>query len=85
MGKKYRIEYDREGCIGAFSCVSIDPDHWEMAADNKADLIGGEKEDGIWVREVEPEDEDALIEGAQACPVNVIKIIDMETGEVVAP
>ena len=29
MGK-YRVEYDREGCIGAAACVVVDSKNWVM-------------------------------------------------------
>ena len=38
---KIRIEYQRNNCIGAFACVSLDPERWAMANDSKADLING--------------------------------------------
>ena len=113
MGR-YRIEYTRNKCIGAFACVSIDTDTWAMNDDNKADLVNGQKvqedtnhflynedelaeyigkgekvqeekdgKDEIWVKEVD--ELGNLVEGARACPVNVIKIIDTQTGEVLAP
>lgn len=89
MGR-YRVEYTRNKCIGAFACVSIDPDHFAMNDDNKADLLGGVKiqeaqngQDEIWA--FETDDIGNLIPAAQACPVNVIKIIDKETGQVLAP
>ncbi|QQG40091.1 MAG: ferredoxin [Candidatus Aenigmatarchaeota archaeon] len=91
MGR-YRIEYTRNKCIGAFSCVSIDSDNWTMNDDNKADLVNGKKiqeekdgQDEIWAVEVELDDPKNLVAGAQACPVNVIKVIDLQTGQVLAP
>ena len=77
---RYRIIYDRDGCIGAAACAALDPERFEMNEDGKADLLkGNEKKDGDWILEVD-ELGDAL-EAAEACPVNVIKIIDLETGE----
>mgnify|MGYP001584869442 FL=1 len=38
MGKKYMIELDREGCIGAAACVAVDPDNWAIVEDGKVDL-----------------------------------------------
>ena len=32
---KYKIIYDRNGCVGAFSCVIVGAQFWKMAEDNK--------------------------------------------------
>lgn len=89
MGR-YRVEYIRNKCIGAFACVSIDPDHFAMNDDNKADLVRGTKvqeeangKDELWV--FETDDLGNLAEGARACPVNIIKVIDKQTGKILAP
>lgn len=69
---KYKIVFDRENCIGAYACVAVAPDTWQEGDDNKANLVKTEF------------DEDELpkqIEAAKACPVNVIKIVNQETGE----
>ena len=69
---KYTIEYDREGCIGAGSCVGACPNNWTMAEDGKADVAKKDIEDA----ELE-ENKSA----AASCPVNVIHIVNNETGE----
>lgn len=69
---KYTIEYDREGCIGAGSCVGAAPTNWEMGEDNKANVLK---------REIEEDELQLNKEAAESCPVNVIHIINNETGE----
>ena len=78
MGKKYKVVYDREGCIGAAACAAADPKNWIMNDDGKADLVGGKKEGDNWIKiyEMDEADWDAVKEGAEACPVAVIKIYD---------
>lgn len=71
MGK-YTIEYEREGCIGAGACVDACPSNWSMNDDGKADLKVAE------IDEAQLEENKAAAEG---CPVNVIHIINKETGE----
>ncbi len=72
MGKKYKILFDRENCIGAYACLAVAPDVWKEGDDGKA----------ILEREIIDEDDlQRQIEAAKACPVNVIKIVDAETGE----
>lgn len=69
---KYTIEYDREGCIGAGSCIGACPDNWKMAEDNRADLLK---------KDIEEDELAANKEAAEACPVGVIHIKNNETGE----
>ena len=83
---KLRIEYDREHCIGAMSCTSVDPKRWlENKGENKAELINGKlNSKGIHILEGNfPEDElEDIITGARVCPVQVIGITNLETGEI---
>lgn len=82
----YRIVYDRTGCIGAATCEALDPDDFVMVEDGLADLKDGEEtRDGVWEKEVPEEREDDALEAAKGCPVNVIKIVDTDTGEQVYP
>ena len=55
MGK-YKVEYDREGCIGAAACAAADPKNWVMVDDGKADLVDGELKGELWIKEI-PEEE----------------------------
>ena len=84
---RLRIEYVREECIGAFACVAVDPDRWSTANDSKADLVKGieTEKDGkkVWVLEVEVDDttKETIIQAADVCPVAVIAVYNVETGE----
>ncbi|MFC6724818.1 ferredoxin [Halobium palmae] len=83
-----RIEYDRDTCIGMFQCV----DEWAAFErnldDGKADLVGGEPDEGedgeeVFVREV-PEDEEFEAEfAARSCPVDAIRLYDDDGEQVV--
>ena len=87
--KKLKVVYDRNGCIGAAACASIDPINFVMnAGDGKADLTGSEKEGIYSVKIVSVSNEQELtrvVESAKACPVNIIEVRDLETGEKLAP
>ena len=64
---KYRIEFDKPGCIGAFACVAVAPESWEQGNDGKA------------IQKKFECDYDKFqenLEAAKACPVNVIHIYD---------
>jgi len=70
---KYRIEYDYDGCIGAFACIGACPDNWEMEENGvKARIL----KKNINEEELEPN-----LRAAEVCPVGVIKIFNNETGE----
>lgn len=83
--KKYKIVYDRDNCIGAGSCTAVFAEKWVMnAKDDKADLVGGRWETSpkrVMVLEFTEEELAWFMEAAQVCPVNVIHIIDLETGK----
>lgn len=85
MGR-YKIVYDLENCIGVFSCVAAHEKRWKMGENEfqgKAVLEGGKEDEKTGYFEVEF-DEDELelnLEAARVCPVNVIHIIDKETGK----
>ena len=83
MAKKYRIEYDREGCIGAAACVAVDGDNWTLIEDGKADLTNSKEDQktGYFIREITEGELAKFKEAAESCPVNVIHIVDLETGK----
>ncbi len=81
MGRKYIIEYEKEGCIGAGVCIAWAPKFWEFINEQKATLKGSKDEKGIWRLEIDEKDLPQNIEAAQGCPVNVIKIFEKETGK----
>ncbi len=71
---KYKIEIDRELCIGDGACCGEAPNTFEMDADNIAIVkdAGGHT----------PEE---ILQAAQVCPVDAIKLIDAATGQQVWP
>lgn len=83
VGKKYKIIYDRNGCIGAATCVIASKFFKMNEEDGRADLIEGKKTDQHEVFELEIDEEflKMALDGAGVCPVNVIHVIDLETGE----
>jgi len=77
---KYTIEYDREGCIGAGVCAAVCPKRWKIVDDGKADLIEGQKNGELWIREIDESEFKENLTAAEGCPVNVIHIKN-EKGE----
>lgn len=80
---KYKIELDRDGCIGADVCEAVCPKHWKMADDGKVDLIGSVKEPNgeFYTKEIDQEDFESMKLAADGCPVKVIHIQNKDTGE----
>ncbi len=82
MGKKYIVTFERENCIGAAACEAISPKKWKMQDDAKASLLdpNAKKTAEIETLEFDESDLQEHLEAAQACPVNVIKIKEKDTG-----
>ena len=82
--KKYRVVYDRKDCIGAAACTAVSK-LWiiKEGGDGKADLLGAESKQNNDVQEkiIDETQLEEMLEAARVCPVNVIHIFDMETGE----
>lgn len=69
-----KIIQEREKCIGCGSCAALCPKYWEMAEDGKSTLIGSEKNnEGNF--ELGVEDVACNQEAADACPVQIIRIV----------
>ena len=80
---KYRVELDREGCIGAAACVAVDPENWVMANDGKVDMIDCKKDSksGFFYKIIEESELAKWKESAESCPVLVIRIFDLTTNK----
>ncbi len=80
--KKFQIQHDRPNCIGCAACAAVAPDFWTMHEDGKSDIVGCRKRDDEWEElDIEEKDYQANKEAADSCPVNVIHIVNKETGE----
>ncbi len=77
---KFRIIVDPDLCIGAASCVTIDPNTFVMNEENKAEVLDhGLAEGGpVYERTIEMNDDerDTLIMAAESCPTKAITVID---------
>jgi ferredoxin len=66
-----KIIVDREGCIGAASCVAVAGRTYYMDDENKAVVI-------------EPwgDDDEMVLLSAQACPTLAIRLIDVDGNQI---
>ncbi|MBN1385359.1 ferredoxin [Candidatus Woesearchaeota archaeon] len=84
---KMIITFDRQSCIGAGACEVVDPEHWKIVSDGKADLINDDpkpvQKDGKWVLELDGTYYDKAKyekakEAESACPAQAIKVEKVE-------
>ncbi len=71
---KYKIEIDRDLCIGDGACVGEAPEAIEMDDENIA-----------IVRDPGGNSDEEILQAAQVCPVDAIILTDNESGEKVWP
>ena len=77
---KYRVVYEREGCIGATAYSAIDTENWTLDDENKAVLKNSKgTSPGIFEREITEEELELQLNVAHAYSVN--HIYNKETGE----
>lgn len=82
MSSKLRIEYNKNACIGNGSCAAIAPGHFELKG-KKAKLLDSGINNGFYSKEVECNKTAAkgIIDAGIACPVNAIRIFDLNKNE----
>lgn len=75
-----KVRFDRDGCIGCGACAQICSEFWSMS-NSKSDLKGGKQMDGDdWFeRDISKADLDCNKAAAEACPADVIHIVEEET------
>ncbi len=71
---KYKIEIDRNLCIGDGACVGEAPNTFEMDADNIA-----------IIKDAAGHTDEEILQAAQVCPVDAIILTDAKTGEKIWP
>ena len=83
MGKKYKVVYDRENCIGAGKCMGIHPKDWGKDSEDKAVLNGGTLNSKTKKLELVIDESrlNDFKEAALICPVYVIDVVDPDTNK----
>lgn len=77
---KYRIEFDRDICIGALACTAVAEDFWPKAEDGKVDLANAvyNEETKKWELVIDEKDFHLNQDAADSCPVDAIKVTKIE-------
>jgi ferredoxin len=70
---RWRLEVDQQTCIGSGLCAGTSPDYFELG-DTAARPIA---------EKVDPED--SVVDAAESCPVEAIKVFDDADGTLIAP
>ena len=80
---KYKVEFDRELCIGALACNAVAPEIWPRSEDGKVDLTGAayNEQTKRWKIIIEEKDLQINKESAEVCPVEAIIITKIEDDE----
>ena len=78
-----KVVFDRKNCTGVAACFIVAEKFWNMAEDDKAELIGSKSVgNDVWELEIEERDLPLHLEAARHCPVQVIKIMDKNGQEI---
>ena len=88
MTKKYKVIYQKSGCIGAGACEYTFPEGWFYDKETSIATLkdpATEKTDEKEVLIIDESTYEKHLEAAQVCPVAIIEIFDMETGKRVYP
>jgi len=70
-----KVILEREKCIGCGSCQAVCPDHFEMQDDGKSRLLGSKQNKQDKTEELETEELACMKDAAEACPIQIIKIV----------
>ena len=85
--KKYVVRYEWKKCIGSAVCEAVCPAHWKVE-NGKAILIGSkliDENEKIYEKEITEAELDCNRMAADGCPPNCIHVINLQTGEEIAP
>ncbi len=83
----FQLQHNRPDCIACGVCAMQAPEFWKMDydGDGKSDIHPDKKPltrgDGWELLDMDEAGREANKEAAECCPVNVIHIVNKETGE----
>lgn len=85
--KKFKVRYEWKKCIGSAVCEAVAPQHFKVE-NGKATLLGSkivDEANKVYEKEITEAELDANKMAADGCPPNCIHVINIETGEEIAP
>ena len=86
---KIKILVDPDLCIGAASCVTVDPSHFELNDENKAVVLDPvyPSTEKVYERVIEIDESkyETLLLACQSCPTLAIFLFDVATGKQLFP
>lgn len=85
--KKYKVRYEWKKCIGSAVCEAVAPEYFKVE-NGKAILLGAklvDETEKVYEKEIGEAELDANKMAADGCPPNCIHVINIETGEEIAP
>lgn len=88
MRKKLKVRIDRNLCIGAASCVALNPKVFGLDSQAKAVVLDPEdssKQYNEFVYEVDEVQAESILTAAKSCPTNAIIVEDLQTGQQIYP
>ncbi len=71
---KLKIIIDKDECIGDGACVNEAPETFEL-----------DDEDKVVLKEGSTDPREYILEAARNCPIDIITVIDKDTGEQLYP
>ncbi len=88
MTKKYKIHYKKSECIGAGACEAAFPEGWFFDKETSIATLKDpetKKTDEHEELLITKEELDEYLDSARVCPVMIIEISNIETGEQIFP
>jgi ferredoxin len=70
---RWRVSVDRDACVSSGNCVALAGELFEHTGE------------GARPRSEEIDPDDAVVEAAETCPMEAIRIVDMSDDSVIAP
>ncbi|GGM53411.1 hypothetical protein GCM10012275_25530 [Longimycelium tulufanense] len=71
--RRWQVEVDRDACIGSGMCVGTAPDAFDLVEGRSQPLA----------ERIEPDEQ--VLAAAESCPVEAIRVTDVDTGRQLAP
>lgn len=76
---EFKVKHFKKECICCGACAAICPDFWEMDEEGFAQMKGGSPVNDHWEMIIDSlADKTSNQEAADACPVQIIKIEEIE-------